>query len=63
MRVMIHHKWFDDNVKYVEWSGHKDNREIGINSDNEGTIIINKKDVIALAKEFDLIIYEKNSSL
>ena len=63
MRVMTLHEWFDDDIEYVEWSGHRDNREIGIKESNEGALIINKQDVIALAKEFNLVVYEKDSNL
>ena len=66
MRVMTLHEWFDDDVEYVEWvewSGHWDKRKIGIKNSNEGALIINKQDVIALAKEFNLVVYEKDSNL
>ncbi len=63
MIAMTVHEWFDDNVKDVLWSGHKDNRAIMLKENNDSALLINKSDVIALAKEFGLVVYEKDASL
>ena len=63
MEVMTLHKWYDEDVKKVLWGGHKDNREIVLKDNNEGSLLINKRDIIALAHEFDLIVYPKDANL
>lgn len=63
MRVMSYHAWFDDDVEKVLWEGHENNREIVFKHHNHGAMLINKEDVIALAKEFDLLVFEKKSRL
>ena len=57
MKVMESHEWHDDDVEGVLFEGHEDNREILLGHNNEGALIINIKDVIALAKEFGLVVY------
>lgn len=63
MIVMERHNFFDEDVEKVLWRGHEDNREIVLSDANEGALIISKEDIIALAKEFNLVVYEKDSSL
>ena len=63
MKVMTHHQWFDNDIEYVSWEGHRNNREIGLFDSNDGAILINKEDVIALAKEFNLFVFEEDSKL
>ncbi len=62
MRVMTLHDWFDENIGKVTWYGHEDVRELVL-SNNSGSILISKQDVIALAKEFNLLVFEEDSSL
>jgi hypothetical protein len=67
MKVMTNHSWFDDDVKCVDYDpGGGQNPELRslIFKDSfEGELLIHKNDVVALAKEFDLVIYEKDSNL
>jgi len=63
MEVMTLHKWFDEDVESVHFCAHKNNRRIFLKSSNEGSLIINKEDVVALAKEFDLVVYPKDAKL
>lgn len=63
MEVMTTHDFFDCDIEKVLWNGHKDNRELVLDKSNSGAIIINKKDIIAFAKEFDLVVFEKSSKL
>ncbi len=63
MIVMTLHNWFDGDVEKVIWEAHKDVREIVLKKGNEGSLSINKKDVIELAKEFNLLVFEEDSSL
>jgi len=62
MQVMTLHKWFDEDVEQVLWEGHINNREIVLRDKTEA-LLINKEDVIALAKEFGLVVYEAGSNL
>jgi len=63
MEVMTLHEWHDDVVEKVLWEGHEDNRKIVLKEPNEGVLVINKRDVIALAFEFNLVVYKKGSNL
>lgn len=63
MEVMSLHEFFDDDVEKVLWEGNENNREIVFKRHDHGAILINKEDVIALAKEFNLVLYEKDSCL
>jgi hypothetical protein len=63
MEVMTIHKFFDDDVDRVLWEGHEDVREIVLLESNEGALLVNKDDVIALANEFGLVVYERDSAL
>jgi hypothetical protein len=62
MKVMESHNWFDEDILKVTWEGHENNREIVFAGETEA-ILINKEDVIALAKEFGLVVYEQGSNL
>jgi len=62
MKVMSNHKWKDPDVEQVLWERHDDNREIGFKEKVEA-FVINKADVIALANEFNLVVFEKESQL
>ena len=63
MEVMSLHKFFDDDVEKVLWEGHENNREIVFKRNDVEAMLINKEDVIALANEFNLVVYEKDSRL
>ena len=63
MQVMTNYKFFDDDVEKVTWEGHKNNREIVFKRHDHGALMINKEDVIALAKEFNLVVYENDAGL
>lgn len=62
MEVMTLHKFHDEDVEKVLWHiyGHENNREIVLKN---SSMIINKRDIIAFAKEFNLLVFEKESSL
>ena len=65
MIVMQNHDFFDEEIKIVrmyedEKSQHV--REITF-TEETGAIILSKTDVIELAREFGLIIYERNTNL
>lgn len=62
MIIMQLHNWFDDDVDSVRWDEHKDIIEIILKETNEGSLLLSKGDIIALAKEFNLIVYDKNSN-
>lgn len=59
---MSNHKWKDPDIEQVLWEGHEDNREIDFKEKVEA-FVINKQDVIALANEFNLVVFEKESQL
>jgi len=63
MQVMTLHDFYDSDVEKVIMDGISDNREIVLKNENEGSLLISKNDVIAFAKEFGLVVYEKNSDL
>jgi hypothetical protein len=63
MKVMEKHQFHDEDVREVLWEGHKDNREIVFKSHDIGAFVISKRDAIALAKEFDLVVYESGANL
>jgi hypothetical protein len=58
---MADHTFIDDDVDGVSWQVY-DVIEIGL-KDGADALILNKKDVVALAKEFHLVVYEKGSEL
>lgn len=66
MIVMKEHDWFDDDIKDIRREDGDDfaiiiKHDYGF--DNGLATSIHKKDVIALAKEFNLIVFEKDSQL
>ena len=64
MEVMTSHNWFDTDVEKITLSGHGDTREIKLRNNNcKFTFYIHVKDVIELAKEFDLAVCPKNAVL
>ncbi len=63
MEVMTLHMFFDEAIEKVSWEGHADNRKIVFNRHDLGSVLINKEDAIALAKEFNLVVLEKDSLL
>lgn len=63
MQVMTSHEWYDKDVEHVRWDGLEDVREIVLKESNEGSLLIAKDDVIELAREFELVVYDKGSSL
>ncbi len=65
MIVMLNHKWVDkEEIINVIWDEENDDiREIRLKSKGSRSIFINKNDVIALAQEFNLLVFEKESSL
>lgn len=62
MEVMENHTWFDDDIEKVTWESYSDVREINLKPGTE-CVQICKADVIALAKEFNLVVYEKDAAL
>jgi len=62
MKIMEHWDWVDDDVEYIQTTENTDTREI-ILKDGCEALLIHKDDVIALAKEFNLVVYEKDSNL
>ena len=63
MEAMSKHEWFDEDVEKVTNNGHENNREIVLKPGNDGSLLINRDDVIALAHEFNLVVYEKGTEL
>jgi len=67
MKVMTNYKFYDNDVEKVlhsvEVGMHKEVREIVFKQKDHGSLLINKEDVIALAKEFGLIVYEYDGHL
>ena len=65
MIVMKEHDWFDSDVQSVTIEKHRHITKddiIHIHGPIDG-MMISKQDVIALAKEFNLIVFEKYSQL
>jgi len=64
MEVMTTHKFFDEDVEKVIYSVEigmsKDVREIVLKGIS---LLINKDDAVALAKEFGLLVFEEESKL
>jgi len=63
MKVMSYHEWFDEDVEGILYNGHENNRQIILRSDSDLSFVINKEDVIALAKEFDLVVFNQDAKL
>jgi hypothetical protein len=68
--VMAAHKFLDEDVEKVRAECHgaintallgRDGNVIQIMFRNKGSFVISKADVVALAKEFNLAVYEKES--
>ena len=62
MKVMTLHAFFDTDVEKVVMHI-PETREIVLSETNEGSLLINRDDIVALAKEFGLIVYDKDASL
>ena len=62
MQVMTLHEFFDTDVEKVVMHT-AETREIVLAETNEGSLLINKDDAIALAKDFGLVVYDKAASL
>jgi len=62
MKVMANHKWFDGDIDEVLWDHDDDVRELILLSDTQA-LNISKNDVIALAKEFGLVVYNQGDNL
>lgn len=60
MEAMTDYKFADEDVVKVLRNGTGTYREIVL---NEGALLIHKDDVVALAKEFDLVVFEKDAAL
>lgn len=63
MIVMQNHDWLDLDVEKVVYITESDTREIVLREENEGALLINEKDAIAIAKEFGLVVYRRDSEL
>jgi len=57
MKAMKSHKWFDKDIEEILFDGDENIREITLKDSNEGAILITRKDVVALAKEFGFSVY------
>lgn len=62
MVVMSNYVWKDSDIEKVLLEGHENNREICF-KEQIGAIVICREDVIALAREFDLFVFDKKSEL
>lgn len=62
MIVMQNHEWCDHDVESVTMRP-DDTREIVLCKESEGSLLINEKDAIAIAKEFGLVVYRRDSEL
>ena len=63
MQVMQNHVFCDGDVDRVVLNFTDDNsREIFLDA-NTGSLILSKQDVIALAKEFSLVVFERDANL
>ena len=63
MKVMESYVFFDKDVESIFREGQKDIREIVLKKSNEGSLLFSKEDAVEFAREFDLIVFEKNSAL
>ena len=63
MIVMTLHEFYDDDVIRVRMDGDQYLREIVLKESNQGSLLISKEDVIALAKDFGLVVYLKDANL
>ena len=60
MKVMTNHQFFDEEVQKVNCNYGDNVREICLDT---GSLLLNRKDVIALAKEFDLVVFDRDDQL
>lgn len=63
MQVMTLHNWFDEDVEAVRYDGDESVREIQFKSQEDFAFLLNRDDVIALAKEFELVVYNRDAAL
>lgn len=64
MEVMQNHVWHDNDVRGIKYHGAKDQREIEIlNAYSDSSLLISKNDVIALASEMGMVVYDKDTNL
>jgi len=64
MQVMTLHKWYDVDVESVSYNNANDLvREIAFKSLDDFALLLHRDDVIALAKEFELVVYNKDAAL
>ena len=68
MKVMTTHHWYDPDIKSILWECREDVRELRLENEPEiegciDSLLITKNDVIALAKEFNLIVFEEGAKL
>ena len=63
MIVMSNHDFLDNDIEKVIWDEEKEVREIVLSKNNEGSLFISKEDAVALAKDFGLLLFEKDSNL
>jgi len=63
MIVMSNHDFLDNDIEKVIWDEEKEVREIVFSESNEGSLFISKEDAVALAKDFGLLLFEKDSNL
>jgi hypothetical protein len=62
MEIMESHEWYDEDVHGAYDCIRPSTIEIAFRERVEA-FVISKQDVVALAKEFGLVVYEKNSNL
>jgi len=62
MKVMSNHVWHDNDILEVLLEEDEDKREVVLKPNTEA-IVIHREDVIALAKEFDLIVFDEDDRL
>ncbi len=66
MQVMSNYEFFDKDVEKVlynvEIGANEEIREIVFKDEDHVSLNITKQDVIALAKEFGLVVYECNAN-
>ena len=62
MELMESHIWFDSDVERVMAGIDEGRIEICFKKEVEA-ILVSRNDAIALAKEFGLVVYEKDSNL
>ena len=63
MKVMTGQNWHDTDVVCVLFDCDDNVREIVLMEGNEGSLLISKDDVVALAKEFGFVVYPKDANL